>query len=248
MHRRQFLGHAAALTALLPASPLASLAAQAASGRPLIPREVFFGDADVSWMRLSPDGAHIAYIAPVDGVRNLWVAPLADLKAARPVTRATDRPIGSFFRWAFTNRHVVYFQERDGDENWRASSVDIGTGAIVPLTPARGVRAYVQESSHRFPQEMLFGHNARDKRFFDLHRIDVVTGRGEPMFENDQFSWLFTDNALRLRLAGRYLKDGSVEWLERGRSGTWVPFLTVPIGDGDGTRLWDFSDDGKTLY
>ncbi|HYB69127.1 MAG TPA: S9 family peptidase, partial [Candidatus Bathyarchaeia archaeon] len=90
-----------------------------------MPRAVLFSDPDIVGARLSPDGRTVAYVAPVDGVRNLWVAPVDDLPSARPVTRVTERPIWSFFQWAYTSRHVVFFQEHDGDENWRASSVDI---------------------------------------------------------------------------------------------------------------------------
>src|SRR5262245_52730452 len=215
--RRRFLIGTAACTAGFYLPWPTSGAAPEPGARPLIPREIFFGDPDVAWMRLSPDGTRVAYIAPVDGVLNLWVAPLDALQAARPLTHATDRPIGSYFQWAFTNRHIVFFQERDGDENWRASSVDIADGTIVLLTPARGVRAYVQEASHRFPREMLLAHNERDKRFFDLYRVDIVTGRSQLLFENHQFAGLFTDSALRPRLAHRYLEDGSIEWRSEER-------------------------------
>jgi dipeptidyl aminopeptidase/acylaminoacyl peptidase len=44
------------------------------------------------------------------------------------------------------------------------------------------------------------------------------------------------------------LKDGSVEWLERRPSGGWAHFMTIPVGDVDGTRLEELSYDGKTLY
>ncbi|HEX9125648.1 MAG TPA: S9 family peptidase, partial [Methylomirabilota bacterium] len=91
--RRRFVAGAAALGAKLSIPWRA--AAQEPGSRPLVRREVLFGDPDRGWARLSHDGAWLAYIAPVDGVRNLWVAPVADLAAARPVTRATDRPIGS---------------------------------------------------------------------------------------------------------------------------------------------------------
>ena len=126
----------------------------------LVARRVFFDNPDYSNVRVSPDGQHLAYLAPVDGVSNLWVAPVADPAAARPVTRVTDRNIGIYFRWAYTNRHLVFFQERDGDENWRASSVDIANGAIVPLTPEQGVKSFLQEIDRKFPEEMLFRHNA----------------------------------------------------------------------------------------
>ena len=244
--RRSFLAGSASLTAglLLPRRA----ASQPAPARSLVPRETFFGDPDVASAQLSFDGAWVAYVAPVDGVRNLWLAPVGDLAAARPLTRVTERPIGSFFQWAYTNRHVVFWEERDGDENWRASSVDIGDGTVTPLTPPRGVRSWLQEVSQRFPREMLFSHNERDKRFFDLYRIDVVAGKSALVYENHQFSWLVTDSAFQLRLGVRFLKDGSAETLERRPSGSWVHFLTVPRGDVDSTRFLDFSVDGKTLY
>ena len=220
---------------------------QPAAARALVPRETFFGDPDVASAQLSFDGAWVGYVAPVDGVRNLWIAPIADLAAARPVTRVSDRPISSFFQWAYTDRHVVIWQERDGDENWRASSVDIHDGTIVPLTPPRGVQSRLQQVSRRFPREMLISHNERDKRYFDLFRIDVVTGKSTLVCENTQFGGFVTDSAFELRLATRFRQDGSVDVLER-RSGAWVLFMTIPRGEVDATRLLDFSVDGKTLY
>jgi len=244
--RRHFLGGVVSATAgLWLPRPAGS---QPAAARPLVPRETFFGDPDVAWAQLSFDGAWVAYIAPVDGVRNLWVAPIADPRAGRPVTRVTERPIGFFFQWAYTNRHLVFFEERDGDENWRASSVDIQDGTIVPLTPPRGVRARLQEVSQRFPREMLFSHNEREKQFFDIFRIDVVTGKSSRLFENHQFAWLMTDSSFELRLGVRFLKDGSAEVLERRPSGTWMLSMTIGRGEVDATRLLDFGADGKTLY
>jgi len=244
--RRSFLVGTASLASGLLLPRLAR--SQPTAARALVPRETFFGDPDVASAQLSFDGAWVGYVAPVDGVRNLWIAPVDDLTAARPVTRVTDRPISSFFQWAYTNRHVVIWQERDGDENWRASSVDIKDGTIVPLTPPRGVVSRLHEVSHRFPREMLIGHNERDRRYFDLFRVDVVTGKSTLVYENPQFAWLITDSAFELRLAVRYRQDGSVEILERRPSGAWVLFMSIPRGEVDATRLLDFSADGKTLY
>jgi dipeptidyl aminopeptidase/acylaminoacyl peptidase len=241
--RRDVLRSAAALGASL-ALPLEGFAAPAAP----TPRRLYFEDPDYSAARISPDGRMIAFIAPVDGVRNLWLAPRDDIAATRPLTRVTDRSIGAFFQWAYTSRHIVFFQERDGDENWRAASVDIETGAILPLTPEQGVRSYVQEVSRHFPSEMLFSHNERDKRHFDIYRIDVVTGARRLLLENRNFAWVVTDSAFRPRLGVRYAADGSVDYLERSGKGGWSHFATVPIGDTDATQFIDFSDDGGTLY
>jgi dipeptidyl aminopeptidase/acylaminoacyl peptidase len=244
IHRRDFLRHAAALGVALPFAGTAAAAAE----NELVARKIFFDNPDVGSVRISPDGQTLSWLAPIDNVRNLFVAPRDDLDAARAVTHATDRNLSTFYRWAHTSRHLVFFQERDGDENWRASSVDLISGAIVPLTPEHGVKAYWQESDRKFPEQMLFTHNARDKRYFDLFRINLVTGKSELLFENNEFASIATDSNFQLRLGVRFMPDGSAEWVERRPDDSWAPFLNVPIADIDQTQPIDFSADGKTLF
>jgi len=179
LNRRLFLRHSAAVAGALPLAAFATRIRVAGAQAVLPARRIFFENPDYVSVRLSPDGEFLAYVAPVGGVRNLWIAPVANPEQGKPLTRVVERDISTYFRWAHTNRHLVFFQDRDGDENWRASSVDTMTGAVVPLTPPQGVRSSVQESDYRFPDEMLFRHNERDKRFFDLYRINVVNGRSE---------------------------------------------------------------------
>lgn len=243
INRRDFLQRSAIVGATLPFTGRAY-----AEQADLVARRVFFDNPDYSNVRVSPDGRHLAYVAPVDGVNNLWVAEIADPAAARPVTRVTDRNIGNYFRWAHTSRHLVFFRERDGDENWRAASVDITDGKIVPLTPEQGVKSFLQEIDYKFPQEMLIRHNARDKSRFDLFRVNVVTGASELKFENTEYAALITDSDFQLRLGSRLAANGTAEIFERRPDGTWAPFIEVPIGDIDATQIIDFSADGKTLY
>ena len=40
----------------------------------LIPRELLFGNADKWQGRISPDGKHLSWLAPVNGVQNIWLA------------------------------------------------------------------------------------------------------------------------------------------------------------------------------
>src|SRR5712672_1572598 len=215
--RRDFLVRAAALGSTL---PLAGFMRQAhAQNAGLVARRVFFDNPDCTNVRVSPDGLQIAYVAPVDGVNNLWVAPIDDPAAAWPVTRVTDRNIGSYFRWAYTSRHLVFFRERDGDENWRAASVSIGNGAVVSLTPEYGVKSFLQEIDRKYPEEMLIRHNQRDKSRFDLFWINVVTGVGERIFENTEYADLFTDSQFQLRLATRLKADCTAEIFERRPDG-----------------------------
>jgi Tol biopolymer transport system component len=81
---------------------------------PLIPRAVLFGNPDKASPELSPDGTRLAYLAPLDGVLNVW-AGTADGTSMRPVTRDTDRGV-RFYTWAHDNRHLLYLQDQGGDE------------------------------------------------------------------------------------------------------------------------------------
>ena len=245
--RRRFMRGVAAsgIGAIIGSHP--HLLAHAAPTMPLVDRRIFFDNPDYSLVRISPDGRRLAWLAPIGSVRNLWVAPLDDPAAARPLTRVTDRSLG-YIQWAHTNRHIVFFQERDGDENWRASSVDIESGEIAPLTPEHGVRSFIQETDRRFPEEILLRHNQRDRGRFDLFRTNVVTGRSELVYENRDYVGLVTDSRFQLRLAFRYDADGGIAYVERQGSDDWTPFMTVPISDTDSTHVIDFSDDGATLY
>jgi dipeptidyl aminopeptidase/acylaminoacyl peptidase len=247
VNRRVFLRRSAAWMAALPVSGLARHAL-AASAPDLVARRVFFDNPDYINVRVSPDGQNLAWVAPIDRVNNLWLAPIADPTAARPVTRVTGRSLSSYFRWAHTNRHLIFFRDHDGDENWRGFSVDIQTDAVVPLTPEPGVKSFIQEMDHKFPEEVLFRHNQRDKRYFDLFRINIVTGESELKFQNPDFAGLITDSAFQLRLGSRLNAAGTTEVFERQADETWKPFIQIPIGDVDLTHLIDFSADGNTLY
>ena len=70
---------------------------------------------------------------------NVWVAPRDDPAAARPVTHDTGRGI-RFYGWAYTNDHILYIQDKNGDENWRLYAVDLA-GGVRDLTPYEGVQA-----------------------------------------------------------------------------------------------------------
>src|SRR5687767_14180440 len=57
------------------ACPLITLpvVAQTTDQPPLIDRDLFFGDPEISGAQLSPDGKFIAFVKPFKGNRNIWV-------------------------------------------------------------------------------------------------------------------------------------------------------------------------------
>ena len=113
-----------------------------ATTTPLIPRKLLFGNPDKINVQLSPDGRFLSYAAPVDGVLNVWVGPVDDPAAARPVTRDTFGGIGNYF-WADAGDHIGYLMDWQGDENAHLYSVELDTGAIWDLTPMVGARAVI---------------------------------------------------------------------------------------------------------
>ena len=89
----------------------------------LIPRKVLFGNPDRTAPRLSPDGKYLSYLAPVDGVLNIWVGPADKPADAKPRTKDNKRGIRSYF-WAYTSKHLLYVQDTEGDEDFHVWRVD----------------------------------------------------------------------------------------------------------------------------
>ena len=146
------------------------------------------------------------------------------------------------------NRHIVFFREQGGDENWRIWRVDLQSGDIMPLTPGAGVKSFVQQASRHFPIELLIGHNERDKRYFDLYRVNVATGESTLVQVNDGFARFSTDRQFHIRHATRMADNGDVEHLRRSDGGDWQPFVRIASDDAMATRPVEFSEDGGELY
>lgn len=214
----------------------------------LLPRHLIFANPERSVVRLSPDGTRIAFRAPANGVLNLWVAPLEDVAKAQPVTNVIDRNLGPWLHWMHDNRHIVFFREQGGDENWRAWRADLQTGDVRSLTPGPGVTCFIQQASRHFPSELLIGHNERDKRYFDIYRVNVATGDSALLQVNDGFVGYFSDQQCNVRFAVRQTDDGDVDYLQRGPNGDWSLFARVGAEDSMGSRPIEFSDDGSELY
>jgi len=63
------------------------------------------GDPEKSQVRISPDGHWISWIAPWEGVRNVWLAP------------------------------ILYLKDRAGDETWCLYRAEVKSAKTRALTP-----------------------------------------------------------------------------------------------------------------
>jgi dipeptidyl aminopeptidase/acylaminoacyl peptidase len=217
----------------------------------LIPRSVLFGNPERTSPQISPDGGSLAWIAPRDGVLNLWVAPVGDTgvdwTAARPVTEDTDRGIRSF-AWAKDGKHVLYVQDAGGDENWRLYDVDPQSLARRDLTPFEGIHATIIGTSKRRPGEVLVGINADNPQLHDVYRLNLDSGELVKEIENPGYAGWVADEDLVVRGALAPLPDGSFNVLVRDSGADdFRHLLTIPAEDATSTDVVAFSGDGQSL-
>ncbi|MEZ5500790.1 MAG: S9 family peptidase [Steroidobacteraceae bacterium] len=211
---------------------------------PLIARTALFGNPDRTQARLSPDGAYISYLAPKDGVLNVFVAPSNDISAARAITDDRKRGIRQHF-WSFDNQHVLYLQDEGGDENWRLYSVDVRDAKQRDLTPLQGIQAQVIGASHLHPGKVLVGLNDRTPEWHDVYEIDIASGERRLVERNDQgFAGYLEDLDLVPRLAVKLDADGGE--LFRRDGDKWQSFLRFGQADSLTTNPVAISGDGRS--
>jgi len=231
----------------------------AADDTTLIPRSVIFGNPERASPSLSPDGTQVAFVAPLNGVMNVWVAPLEVKNTspdgvlassqARPVTKSTDRPIGRF-SWAHNNEQILYMMDRGGNENHHVYAVDLKTGEERDLTPGDETKAQILDIDKAFPNEVLIMSNARNPMLMDAYRVNTRTGAAKMIFENDA-GWLGVtpDASWAIRARAKMGPDGSMTTEVRDSAdGEWYTFLNVPFEDSQTTSFVGFSKDGKSAF
>jgi len=226
---------------------------------PLIPRETLFGNPERSYVQLSPDGNHLSFRAPVDGVLNVWVQPLGDgAGEAKPVTRSTDRPIADY-GWAINNEQILYMQDKGGNENTHVYAVDLATGENTDLTPVDNVKASMMKGHRDRPDEILIQSNARVPEISDVLKLNTRTGESTMAFQNDGgYLVMIPDDDWNFRVRARMTPDGGTlqefrdspegEWRELDKVGIEDARSTLPIGfDRSGRILWSLdSRNGDT--
>jgi dipeptidyl aminopeptidase/acylaminoacyl peptidase len=240
-------------------------AAWAQEATPLIPRATLFGNPDRANVQLSPDGKWISFLAPVDGVINVWVAPADKPGDARAVTRDTNRGVRQYF-WAFDNTHLLYMQDLGGDENWKIFSVPAAGGEARDLTPFEDIKgpdgkpimlpsgkplrpaARIEAVSPDFPGTILVGLNSRDPRLHDAYKLEIATGAMKLVQQNDGFVGFAFDDSFTPRFAYQPRPDGGMEIMKADGKGGFAPWQSVPMEDSLTTQISGFTKDRSAVY
>ncbi len=215
---------------------------------PLIPREVLFGNPDKAKPLISPDGRRLSYLAPHEGVLNVWVRTIGQ-SDDRVVTNDRGHGIRAYI-WAPNNKQILFIQDKDGDQDWHLYGVDLTTNDIRDLTPFEGVQARVVAVGQRYPNEILVGINKRDPQFHDVYRVDLTTGRLTLEAQNNEglIDW-HADHNLRIRAAMKPTTAAGFELVVReDADASWRTLTVWEPQDALYCGPISFTPDGKGLY
>ena len=223
---------------------------------PLLDRELFFDNPEISGGQLSPDGKYLSFIKPYNGVMNIWVKKFDEaFDAARPLTADVQRPVRSYF-WSRDGKFILYAQDKGGDENFNIYSVDPSApdaaGAGVPenrdLTNLKGVRVQIYSVPKTDPDVIYIGLNDRDPAWHDLYKMKISTGERTLLRQNspeDRITgWIFDWND-ELRLAMRSNFDGSNDILRVDENG-FTPIYSTNVFES--AYPAGFSKDNQKVY
>jgi hypothetical protein len=218
---------------------------------PLIPRAKFFGNPEKARARLSHDGKRLAFVAPVDGVLNVWVSTDDTPAKAKAITFDKHRGITNYM-WAYTNKHILYTQDKNGDEDNHVYAIDLASGKTTDLTPIKKIAAQIEGFSEKFPEEILVGINDRGERHYhDVWRINITTGTKKLVQENPGFAGFLIDDDYRVRLAMNFTPTGGQVYLQPTKDqptseNDWKPYLEIGVLDGMTTSPAGFNKEATS--
>ena len=219
--------HALAATA---AMPLFAMSPPSTAQSDLIPRKHIFGNPTRTSATISPDGRQLAFLAPRNGVLNVWVAPVNAIDQGKPVTADTVRPIRSFF-WSPDSTRILYVQDKGGNENWLLYGVELATGKQTTYTDFDKTQVRVVNVSPKVPGSILVGINNRNPQFHDVHRLDLATGQLTLVRENNDYVGFKADWDHNLVFGQRQIAGGAFAVDRLDRDGKAKPWATIPADD-----------------
>ncbi len=222
-----------------------------------LPVEYFFKNYEFSQVSLSPDGKHLAAIAPVGESRNLVVIDRSTMKPLA-VTSLTHRDV-SGYQWA-SNDRLLFYVEEDGNESLALNAVNIDGSKPRVLTKAsKGIQLIPRytrmvDRLKEDDRHVIVISNERKAQFPDLYRMDIYNGKKKRLTSNPgNFTGWGMDWDHKVRIAMRQSvakdkSDASSELLYREtEDAPWKVLATSHLGQ-EGTGYAGFTPDNKSLY
>lgn len=214
----------------------------------LIPRHILFGNPTKASPRISPDGLHLAYLAPVNNVLNVWVGSVTG-NEYYPVTNDAERGIRSYF-WAPNNKHILYVQDTGGNENWRLYATDVETHETRDLTPFDDVQVQIIDQDKHFPDKLLIAMNKENPQVHDVYNLNIASGELTLVAQNSgNIAGWVVDTQFKVRGAMAARADGGMDLLVRDtEQHEWRTLFGWNSDDALTSGALGFTHDGQSLY
>lgn len=219
---------------------------------PLLDRELFFGNPEISGGQLSPDGKWISFMKEYDGIMNIWVKSFDEpFEKARPLTDS-KRPLYGYF-WTDDSKNILYVKDKDGDENMNVfavqPSVKLEKGKVPEsrnLTPLNEVTAQIYMVSRKNPDLLMVGLNDRDKAWHDLYSLKISTGELKKIHENkDRITGYDFDWDENLRVLYKTDEKGTTQFLYK-EGEKLTPFYETLVTETAYISNWN--EDNSQFY
>lgn len=215
---------------------------------PLIPRKLLFGNPVRASAQISPDGKTLSWLAPDEGLLNIWIAPVDTPENARVITQDRVRGI-RMYMWSYCARYVLYVQDTAGDENWHLHAVDPQTGEDRNLTDIEGATARMMSRSWDRPDEMIIGLNDRDASWHDVYHLDLVSGERSLVYQNEMELGSFVfDRKMNMKLAEKSLDIEGISIVYKRVGDEWEEFFRLDHEDQLTTSLLGFDKSGDYFF
>lgn len=197
---------------------------------------------------ISPDAKRLSYIAPYNGVLNIWVRTIGAADD-RAITRDADRGIKRYF-WAYDNKHILYFQDAMGTDNWRLYGIDVDSGEISDFTPFDSITVNVVSYSKRLPNVFVIQMNKEHRDRADAYRLDVQTGTLAVAAKNpgNIVRWIPDNDCVVRGAIASEPQGGSDLLVRKDEKSPWVTLCSWSAEDRMSSGALRFTRDGTGIY
>jgi dipeptidyl aminopeptidase/acylaminoacyl peptidase len=211
---------------------------------PLIPLRDFFRNPERTAYQISPSGESIAFLGPYENRLNIWVQSVKRGEPRR-VTAVTERDITSYC-WK-TDKHILFFQDSGGDENFHLFSTESDGDNVRDLTPFPEVQARLVDELHDHPNEIIVALNQRNREIFDAYRLNVKTGELASIAENPgNIDHWVTDHEGNIRAATTTDGVNASLLYRHSHEEAWKTVLTTTFRETFSPQFFTF--DNRRLY
>jgi dipeptidyl aminopeptidase/acylaminoacyl peptidase len=212
----------------------------------MIPRRDLYRDPEVSSYRISYLGNYFTWMAPLEGVMNVWIQEADRLADPRPLTRKKGRGVAGY-TMTRDEKWILYFADTDGDEDFHIFRVGLDAGEPVDLTPFPKTTARMQSLVDDKPHLLCLALNDRDPKWHDPCVLDINTGEIQRLVENEGFEHFSFDEDGQLDYATRRDPQGNTHYFDYRGNKLGKEILVVPFEDGDSTYI-AAKKKGERLY